>query len=159
MTDFAAAAAQFIADQALFHAWLHGPASGGTSIVDFGGGLTVKTLARLAQEQVEAVGAPTINSGTSTLALDVSAYGAFTVANNHAVTTLSITGATAGRTSSFSLLLTADGTPRAWTWGASVTWINGEPTLTSTNAKRDLFSFFSFDGGTTWLAVVVAQGF
>jgi hypothetical protein len=40
-----------------------------------------------------------------------------------------------------------------------VTWLRGAPTLTSTNGKRDLFSFVTLDGGTTWLAADVAQNY
>ena len=55
--------------------------------------------------------------------------------------------------------LTADGTARTWTWPGTVTWLTGTPTLSSTNGQRDLFVFWTLDGGTTWLAMTVAQGF
>jgi hypothetical protein len=31
--------------------------------------------------------------------------------------------------------------------------------MTSTNAKRDVVSFFTSDGGTTWLAFISGQNF
>lgn len=105
----------------------------------------------------EVIASPAIDAGALTLALASSSI--FTVANNANVTSLTISGATTGMSNAFTLLLTADGTPRTWTWPGSVTWVFGEPVLSSTNSKRDLFSFVSFDGGTTWLAFTIAQGF
>ncbi len=161
-TDLAAAVAAAQADQLKLHAIVNGPATGGTSLVTLADGITVvKTLARIAAESTAfgIVTTPAINSGTSTLVLDLALSGNFLVANNHAVTTLTISNPLAAQVNSFQLLLTADGTPRAWTFPGSVTWLNGAPTLTSTNAKRDWFNFVSFDGGTTWLGIVIAQGF
>lgn len=106
---------------------------------------------------VEAVGAPPISGGA--LSLDLSTYAAFSIANNaNAVVTFA--NPTAGYANSFSMLLTADGTLRAWTWPASVVWLTGAaPTLTSTNGKRDLLAFYTFDGGTTWFGNAVSQNF
>ena len=93
------------------------------------------------------------------LNLDLSAASAFTVALNAAVTTMNIQNMTAGYAGSFSLLITADGTPRAWTMPGSVVPLDGTYVPSSTNAKRDLLSFVTFDGGTTWLMSIVAQNF
>jgi hypothetical protein len=39
-----------------------------------------------------------------------------------------------------------------------VLWPGGTaPTLTSTYGKRDVFSFVTVDGGTTWMAVISGQ--
>ena len=100
---------------------------------------------------------PPIAAGA--LTLDLSGASVFKVANNANVTALLIANATANRAQSFMLQLTADGTARAWTWPGTVTWLTGTPTLSSTNGQRDLFVFWTLDGGTTWLAMTVAQGF
>ncbi len=107
--------------------------------------------------QRETYAAPTIAAGA--LALDLSAASVFKVANNANVTTLGIQNMTVGYAANFTLMLTADGTARTWTWPASVTWLRGAPTLSSSNAKRDLFTFTTLDGGTTWFAADVAQNF
>jgi hypothetical protein len=105
----------------------------------------------------EVVNAPTIAAGT--LVLNMLLGTIHTVALNANVTTLTISNVLAGFASSFTLQFTADGTARTVTWPASVTWLRGAPTLSSTNGKRDLFNFITLDGGTTWLAADVAQNF
>ena len=79
--------------------------------------------------------APTISSGT--LTLDLNTATVFDVALNANITTLTISNVqSSGRTSSFVLILTADGTARSVTWPASFLWPSGTaPTLTSTNGK------------------------
>lgn len=101
--------------------------------------------------------APTISGGT--LTLDCSAGNVFNVALNANITTLSFTNVPASGTAfALTLLLTADGTARTVTWGASVKWPGGTaPTLTSTNGKTDTFVLFTHDGGTNWLAFTGGQ--
>lgn len=58
------------------------------------------------------------------------------------------------------LAFTMDGTARAVTWPAAVKWAGGTaPTLTSTNAKVDIFVLTTWDGGTTWFAMIGGQNF
>jgi hypothetical protein len=53
-----------------------------------------------------------------------------------------------------------DGTARTYTWPATTKWAFGEvPTMTSTNAKFDLVSLFTYDGGTTWFGQIVGQNY
>lgn len=104
--------------------------------------------------------APTISSGTLTLNLNDAQV--FDVSLNANITTLTIsnTDATANTVNAFTLIFTMDGTARTVTWGGSVKWAGGTaPTLTSTNAKKDVFSFLSPDNGTTWLGFVGGQNF
>jgi hypothetical protein len=53
---------------------------------------------------------------------------------------------------SFTLLLTNDATPsRTITWPPSVKWPNAVvPTRTETANKTDVYTFFTYDSGTTW---------
>jgi hypothetical protein len=53
---------------------------------------------------------------------------------------------------SFTLVLTNDATPsRTITWPASVKWPNATvPTRTTTANKSDVYTFFTYDAGTTW---------
>ncbi len=102
--------------------------------------------------------APAISAGT--LAINLANGTVFNVANNANITTFTISGATASMAASFTLILTANGTGYTQAWDASVKWPGGTaPTLTTTNAKRDVISFVSNDGGTTWFGFVGGQNF
>ncbi len=107
----------------------------------------------------ETVSSPTISSGTLTLNLETSNI--FTVSLNAAITTIAITNVPAsGSGASFTLIFTADGTPRSVTWPSSIKWAGGTaPTLTSTSGKVDSFAFFTSDGGTNWQGYVGGQNF
>lgn len=107
---------------------------------------------------VEVDSSPTII--TNTLTLDLSNSMVFDVALNAAINTLNITNtpSTASRAVSFVLIFTADGTPRAVVWPNSVRWPgNTAPTLTSTNNKRDIFTFLTTDAGTSWNSFISGQ--
>lgn len=101
--------------------------------------------------------APTISTGT--LTLDLSTGNVFEVSLNANVTTLSITNVIAtGTAQSFTLVFTADGTPRTVAWGTSIAWPSGTaPTLTSTSGKKDFFTFYTSTAGTTWYGLTVGQ--
>ena len=103
--------------------------------------------------------APSISSGTLTLNLALG--NVFEVSLNANITTLTISNPSpTGNACSFTLVFTADGTPRTVTWGASVKWSGGTaPTLTSTNAKKDFFTFYTSDAGTNWYAFTAGQNF
>jgi len=98
---------------------------------------------------------------TNTLTIDLSLGTHFVVALNADITTLTISNPPAsGSAGSFVLAFTADGTARAVTWPASVRWPGGtNPTLTSTNGKVDIFTFITYDGGTTWYGFASGQNF
>lgn len=100
---------------------------------------------------------PTISAGT--LTLNLANGNVFDVALNAAVTTLTISNPPAANNAgSFVLIFTADGTPRAVTWGASILWPAGTaPTLTSTNGKKDVFGFISLNSGTNFMGFIGGQ--
>lgn len=122
----------------------------------FGGNLAIQPKL---QSYRETYTTPTIS--TNVLTLDLSTSNNFVVSLNANITTLTISNVPASGTASlFTLRFTADGTARAVTWPASITWVSGSaPTLTSTNNKRDDFIFTSIDGGTSWTGFVGGQGF
>jgi hypothetical protein len=96
-----------------------------------------------------------ISSGT--LTLDLSLGTIFNVTLNANVTSFSITNTPTG-SSAVTIVFTADGTPRAVAWGASVLWPSGNaPLLTSTNGKKDVFSLITLDSGTNWYGFVGGQ--
>lgn len=102
---------------------------------------------------------PSISGGTLTLNLENG--NVFGVSLNANITTLTISNPSASGTScSLTLALTADGTLRTVAWGASVKWPGGVgPTLTSTNGKVDIFTFVTWDAGTTWYGFIAGQNF
>lgn len=61
-------------------------------------------------------------------------------------TTFTITGATTGRSHSFTLLLEG-GSSYTVNWPASFKWLGGAPALTA----KDVITGFSIDGGTQWI--------
>ena len=108
----------------------------------------------------EPTSSPAISANA--LTLDLSTAQIFTVSLNSPITTLTIsnTPATSNRSIGFSLLFTADGTLRAVTWPAAIKWSGGvAPTLTSTNLKKDMFTFITINGGTEWLGFIAGQNF
>ena len=127
-----------------------------TPVVDASGNYTFQGNI-IATGVREAVAAAAIASNV--VDFDLAVASAFTVALNANVTTMSISNMTASYAGSFSVLVTADGTPRTWAMPGSVVALNGTYTPSSTNAKRDLLSFATFNGGTTWLMSIVAQNF
>lgn len=99
---------------------------------------------------------------SSGLTIPLSSGNLFTTNLNSSISgvTLSDVPSTSGVAMGFSLIFTADGTARSVTWPASVKWPGGTaPTLTSTNAKRDVLSFVSTDNGTSWLGFVGGQNY
>jgi len=101
--------------------------------------------------------APTISAGTLTIDLNTAAV--FAVSLNANITTFTISNTQASTlTSSFVLVFTADGTARSVAWPASFDWPDTTaPSLTSTNGKKDVFVFFTYDGGTNWQSFIAGQ--
>jgi hypothetical protein len=91
--------------------------------------------------------------------IDLNSSSVFAVNLNATVTSFTITNTQAsGLVNSFVLVLIADGTARSVTWPVSFKWPSGTaPTLTSTLNKKDVFVFFTYDGGTSWQAFTSGQ--
>lgn len=62
---------------------------------------------------------------------------------------------------SFTLVLYNDGTAgRSITWPTSVKWPNAStPIRTTTANKADVYTFFTYDGGTSWWGVLSLYNF
>jgi hypothetical protein len=126
-----------------------------TGTQDLGGNLITQPKLQAYRETSTT---PSISSGT--LTLDLSGSNFFAVSLNAAITTFTISNTPSSAASSFTLEFTADGTARAVAWPSSVKWASGTtPTLTSTNGKKDVFAFYSTDGGTSWIGFVGGQNF
>lgn len=94
---------------------------------------------------------------SATLPINLNLGTVFYVSLNSDITSIAITNISSGSTA-FTIVFTADGTPRSITWGASIMWPGGAaPTLTSTNNKKDIFSFMTLNGGTNWYGFIGGQ--
>jgi len=96
-------------------------------------------------EKLNSVG----NTGASaTINLDNGSFVTATLTGNCTFTFSNPSGGAV----SFTLVLTNDATPsRTITWPASVKWPNATvPVRTETADKTDVYTFFTYDSGTTW---------
>ena len=94
----------------------------------------------------------TATSGTGTVDLDLADGNTFqhTASGGNVTFTFSNPPAS-GKSGSFTLKWIQDSSDRTITWPASVDWAGGSaPSVTSGSAKVDVYTFFTFDGGTTW---------
>jgi hypothetical protein len=94
----------------------------------------------------------------ATETLDVSSYRAHDVTLT-ADCTFTFTGATNNQFWLFTLILRQDGTG-GWTttWPGSVVWQDGAPTLDETAGTFSVLTFFTVDGGTTWVGFLAGGG-
>jgi hypothetical protein len=129
----------------------------GNVVIDDTSNFTANTITYTGS-MYENFASPTISSGT--LTLDLSQGNLFNVAYNAAVNTLTISNTTTNKASVFALILNYNGTGYSFTWPASVRWPSGvTPVLTNTNGKRDMFTFVTFDNGTSYNATISGQNF
>lgn len=101
--------------------------------------------------------APTITNGYVQISLIDATI--FDLTLNANITNFSITGVQPiGRVSSFVLVTTGDGNTRAVVWPTNFKWPSGiAPGITSTYGKRDVYVFFTVDGGSTWQSFITGQ--
>jgi hypothetical protein len=105
----------------------------------------------------EVYSSPSISSGFLTLNLNDG--NVFLVNLNANILTITISNPpNSAFVGNFVLVFTADGTARGVAWPNSIKWGEvGAPTLTSTNGKKDIFNFITYDGGTNWYGSVAGQ--
>lgn len=99
----------------------------------------------------------TISSNTITIDLDTATV--FNVTVNSNIDTITVANSQAvGLTSSFVLITEGDGSTYTITWPASFKWPdNTAPTYTSTSSKKDVYTFFTVDNGTSWQSFIAGQ--
>jgi hypothetical protein len=99
----------------------------------------------------------TISGGAVTF--DLSTATVFPVTVNAAITTMNITNPSiSGDVSAFTVVFNYNGTSYSVAWNANIRWPGGTaPTLTNTNNKRDVFTFFTYDGGTSYNGFISGQ--
>lgn len=113
----------------------------------------------LLTQAIETATNPAITSGA--LTIDLTAGSLFYVDHTTNVTTLTIANPPAvNQVCMFVLVLKSEGNGALVTWPSSILWPNGTaPTLTIASGKKDVFSFFSYDGGATYHGVTIGQSF
>ena len=101
----------------------------------------------------------TVNIVSNTITLDFNVATVFNVSLTSNITTITLSNVqSSGRATSFALVLTGDGTARSITWPGSFNWPSGTaPSVTSAAGKKDVYVFFTTDGGTTWQAFISGQ--
>lgn len=107
----------------------------------------------------EVSSSPSIVAGA--LTLDLANGNHFSVALGANITSITFSNVPAtGKPTALVLRFVADGSVRTITWPASVKWAGGvAPTMTGTNAKVDIITLYTVDGGTTWYAFIGGQSF
>lgn len=85
----------------------------------------------------------------TTPSVDVGARDTYTLTTS-GNTTFTFTGApSSGQVGTFSLIITAGGT-HTLTWPASVDWAGGTAPDAPASGEKDIYTFMTVDGGTTW---------
>lgn len=123
--------------------------SAGTGALLFGGA----DINKLTQGSVP------VSITSNILSVDLSLGLVFHATNDANINSFSITvpPEMAGQAIYFSLFLIANGSTFTQSWG-SIRWNSGfTPVVTTTNGKADLFTFVSYDGGTTWFGLISGQ--
>lgn len=101
----------------------------------------------------------TLSISGGVLNIDISTGPVYNLTLNQNITNITFTNLySVVKVSTAILIITYTGTPYSIVWPNSIEWPNGvAPTLTITNGKKDIFSLFSSDGGTTFNAIISGQ--
>lgn len=93
-----------------------------------------------------------VSSSAGAVTLDLNTSNIFTLSLTESISSIAINNVPiTGIVTSFTLILTYTATTVSITWPVSVKWPAATaPTLTNLNGKKDIFSFVSEDGGTSW---------
>jgi len=90
-------------------------------------------------------------SAASTVDIDLQNGNVFTLTPDQNTTFTFSNPSASGKACSFSLIWTQDSSNRTISWPGSVDWAGGSaPDVTSGSGKRDVYTFFTIDGGTIW---------
>ena len=94
----------------------------------------------------------TATSGNGTIDLDLADGNTFQhTASGGNVTFTFSNPPTSGKAGSFTLKWIQDSSNRTIAWPGGVDWAGGSaPSVTAGSAKVDIYTFFTFDAGTTW---------
>ena len=90
-------------------------------------------------------------SAAASVTIDLTTGNVFTITPDQNTTFVFSNPPASGVAGSFTLIWTQDSSNRTITWPGSVDWAGGSaPDVTAGNAKIDIYTFFTIDGGTIW---------
>ena len=90
-------------------------------------------------------------SAAATVDIDLTTGNVFTITPDQNTTFTFSNPSPTGKSCSFTLIWTQDGSDRTIAWPGTVDWKDGTaPDVTSGSAKRDIYTFFTIDAGTIW---------
>ena len=119
--------------------------SDGSLVTNFADGVVQRPELKDYSETVVAL------SAAATVDIDVTTGNVFTLTPDQNTTFTFSNPSPTGKSCSFTLIWTQDGSDRTIAWPASVDWKDGSaPDVTSGSAKRDVYTFFTIDAGTIW---------
>lgn len=125
--------------------------------------ITTATIVNLSSSTISSYNenVSSVSISTNTLTLDLSSAGIFEVTLNANITTLTLTNpGPSGKSKSFTLIINYTSTSYSISWPASFKWSGATaPTLTNVNGKKDIFTFFTTDGGTSYNAFISGLNF
>lgn len=101
-----------------------------------------------------------LGTGTGATSVDLELGNVVTL-NNTGARTITFTNPPAsGKLGSVTMIITAGASAAAsWTW-TNVSWgASGAPVITTTNAKIDIITFMTTNGGSSWFGLVGGQNF
>jgi hypothetical protein len=102
----------------------------------------------------------TLSISSGNLVIDLSLSSIFIVSRNQNITSITINNSpSSSYMGNFTLILeNATGPGSTIIWPSSIKWPSGiSPTISDTLGKRDIFSFMSLDGGSSWMGFVGMQ--
>jgi hypothetical protein len=119
--------------------------------------ISVEGVVNLGSTYVETLGNLLITSNS--ISIDLSTASVFNLVLDDDITNVDLINypAVLG-VISFVLVVESDGVAHSITWPNNFRWPDGEaPELTVENGKKDVFCFFTFDGGSNWQSIISGQ--
>ena len=90
-------------------------------------------------------------SAAATVDIDLENGNVFTITPDQNTTFTFSNPSPTGKSCSFTLVWTQDGSDRTIAWPGTVDWAGGSaPDVTSGSGKIDIYTFFTLDAGTIW---------
>jgi hypothetical protein len=132
--------------------------TGQINLAPFGGNITIGNSVIMSNPVLSSYkeNVVAISVGSSTQTLDLSQANIFNLTLGSSVTLTFSNPPASGTGYTLTLYCKQDGSgSRTITWPASVKWPNSSPPTMSTGANKiDIFSFFTLDGGTTYVGAL-----
>lgn len=95
----------------------------------------------------------------NTVIVNLASASIFNISLNSILSIIQLTNVqAAGFSTSFIIIFTGTGAAYSVMWPSNFKWPSGTaPSITSTSNKKDVYLFFTVDGGLTWQAFIAGQ--